>query len=192
NAYNAIAVLNVLPREDFNDIDAFSTKVDFFKFTKSTVDGESTSLDYLEHGIIRPTLGRLYKASKAGSKFGRIHFALNCVSASCPVLPAEAFVPEQVDAQLEREARKFVLEERNVTVDSATKTVVLSKIFEWFEEDLWNDNGEVMPTLEWINLYRPQDRQLDTSYAITFRDYDWTLNAQGLERPGVTVPLSRE
>lgn len=191
NAYNTLAILNVLPRyPELTDLDSFSSKADFFKFTKSTVDGESTSLDHLEHGIIRPVLGELYAKAGEGRKFGRIHFALNCVSASCPILPAEAFIPEKVDAQLEREARRFVLEERNVRVDASRKTVMLSKIFEWFEEDLWDDAGNPVPTLEWINRYRPADQQIDTSYAILYRDYDWTLTAQTLERPGVTVPLA--
>ncbi|MEL6338702.1 MAG: DUF547 domain-containing protein [Myxococcota bacterium] len=190
NAYNSLAILNVLPRyPELTDLDSFSSKADFFKFTKSTVDGESASLDHLEHGIIRPALGELYAQSGQGRKFGRIHFALNCVSASCPVLPAEAFTPEKVDAQLEREARRFVMEERNVKADASTKTVWLSKIFEWFEEDLWDDAGNPIPTLQWINHYRPDDQQIDPSYAIAYRDYNWTLNAQTIERPGVTVPL---
>ncbi|MBT6273005.1 MAG: DUF547 domain-containing protein [Chromatiales bacterium] len=53
----------------------------------------------------------------------RVHFALNCMSVGCPVLPRVAFEASTRDATLEQEARKFLAEDRNVHIDAQHKTV---------------------------------------------------------------------
>jgi Protein of unknown function, DUF547 len=73
------------------------------------VGGEAISLYDYENKVIR-ALGD-----------PRIHFALNCMSVSCPVLPREVFTPEKLNAQLDREAKKFFAEPRNVAVNEAKK-----------------------------------------------------------------------
>ena len=64
-------------------------KVSFFVFTKLLVGGKATNLKDLESDVIRPQF-----------KDPRVHMALNCASAGCPELPAEAFTADKLDAQL--------------------------------------------------------------------------------------------
>ncbi len=163
NAYNALTMFNVI-----NRLPAMKTVMDddkdFFYFTEFQVDGKPISLYKLENELIRPTFNE-----------PRIHFALNCASAGCPVLPAEAFVPEKLEAQLERETQKFLREPRNVSVDGK-QMVTLSKIFEWYAVDF------PPSAVEWIRQKAP-DLTLPVSseaapMKITHRPYDWALNAQ--------------
>ncbi len=179
NAYNSLAMLNVLSRYPNLKTLADITS-EFFYFTNVQVDGEETNLYDLENSIIRPYARTYYTNNGQGSKLGRVHFGLNCASASCPKLPSEAFFPDKLEEQLERETRKFVLEERNVTVNKTGKKVTLSRIFDWYSDDFTDDKGKKINQLKWINKYRPEDQQLDTSFTIAFHEYDWTLNDQKL------------
>jgi Protein of unknown function, DUF547 len=156
NAYNALAMYNVLhsgrlPRD----------KVRFFLLTRLDVGGEPISLYALENHVIRP-LGE-----------PRIHFALNCMVRGCPRLPRQPFEPARLDAQLDREARRFLNEERNVRVDAAARTVHLSSILNWYESDFL----AAQPTLiDYVNQYR--DAPIPADYDVEFLPYDWTLNQQ--------------
>lgn len=179
NGYNALAMFNALSRypglTNLDDI-----KVDFFYLTEVRISGQTINLYDLENEIVRPRMREHYVGKGEGSKLGRVHFALNCASASCPQLPDEAFMPATLEAQLDAETRKFVTEARNVTVDDAARKVTLSRIFDWYKEDFTDDAGKPINQLAWINKYRAEDQQLDTSYAIEFFEYDWTLNDQKL------------
>ena len=59
--------------------------------------GLTTSLDFVENGIIRKQF-----------KEPRIHFALVCAARSCPPLRSEAYTGARVDAQLDDQARLFI------------------------------------------------------------------------------------
>ncbi|MGB5159905.1 MAG: DUF547 domain-containing protein, partial [Thermoanaerobaculia bacterium] len=136
---------------------------------KVTVDGETMSLKSLEDDIIRD-----------GFKDPRIHAALNCASVGCPKLPAEAFVPQRLDEQLDAEMTKFVNEERNCKIDAVAGTATLSKIFDWFREDFEeyeaaHGGGGLR---EYINRYRPADAQLNAELRLEFSKYDKSLNRQ--------------
>jgi hypothetical protein len=161
DAYNLIVWKNVLDNKP--------KQVDegFYKFFRRdyTVAGKKTDLDGLEKKWIRPQF-----------KDGRVHMALNCASGGCPMLPAEAFAPDKVEAQLEREAKKFCNEERNVSYDAAAKRVKLSKIFDWYADDF--DKKQIA----WINKYRPADKRIAEDAKIEFVDYDWHLNDPTLKR----------
>ena len=161
DAYNVLVWKNVLTRlPKLKNVD--SEKVSFFYFTKFLVGGEAINLYDLENKVIRPTFGD-----------GRVHFALNCASGGCPKLPREAFTPEKVDAQLSREARRFVAEKRNVDYDAASKTVKLSRIFDWYKADFGTQPAKV---IAWIDTYRAPDAKIPTDAKIEYVDYDWTLN----------------
>src|SRR5207302_4724460 len=122
DAYNICVWKNVLSRlgPKFNNVD--KEKVSFFFFTKFVVDGKDINLKDLEGDVVRPTF-----------KDGRVHMALNCASGGCPQLPPEAFTPEKLEQQLNREARKFCNEKRNVDFDPATRKLKLSHIFDWYK-----------------------------------------------------------
>ncbi len=157
NAYNALTLFNVINRlpelQSVND-DLKS----FFYFTTFELDGENISLYALENDLIRPRF-----------REPRIHFALNCASIGCPQLPAEAFLPESLDAQLKRETQKFLNERRNVAFEN--DKIVLSQIFNWYEEDF------PPSALAWIRTQTP-DLVLPKAAAVIHRPYDWDLNRQ--------------
>jgi hypothetical protein len=117
----------------------------------------------------------------------RVHFALNCASRGCPRLPARAFTGDGLQVELDREARRFVGETRNVAVDPVTRTVWLSSIFSWFEKDFttWmrvHHPGEPATLVGYVRrLAEPEGRAaLDacSRCAVRFVPYDWRLNDQ--------------
>ena len=102
NAYNAFVVRGV--------IDNYPTRsvlhlYGFFRRKDYIAGGTRLSLKYIEDKIIRRQYGD-----------PRIHFGLVCASVSCPLLPREAFTHERLDEQLERLARQFINNQRNVTI----------------------------------------------------------------------------
>lgn len=160
NAYNALAMHGVL---ESGSLERFSLigRIRFFVIRRVTVGSRRLSLYHLENDVIRP-LGE-----------ERIHFALNCMVAGCPRLPREAFRAAMLDRQLERAAREFVNEARNVRVDAAAKTVWLSSIFDFYTGDFLAKS----PTLiEYVNRYRGDP--VPAGYQVRFLDYDWTINRQ--------------
>jgi hypothetical protein len=183
NAYNAVAMRTVVlhyPIGGVGDIKApfpFSlipSKSGFFFFQRAMYGGETTSLYYLEHYVVRKRFTE-----------PRVHFALNCASRGCPRLPQRAFTAEALDAQLETEARRFFAEERNLRIDHQTRTVHLSPILDWFESDFtdWYERaypGEPGTLLNYAALYAPDEtaEQLRRAagYTIRFVPYDWRLN----------------
>jgi hypothetical protein len=157
NAYNALTMFNVI-----NGLPTLKSVNDnlktFFYFTEFVLDGEAVSLYVLENKMIRPTFEE-----------PRIHFALNCASTSCPRLPNTPFLPETLDAQLNRETDYFLREKRNVTTENGT--LVLSSIFKWYTEDF-------PPTpYAWIKK-RTKNISLPAPSNIKYRPYDWSLNSQ--------------
>lgn len=177
-AYNASVWRNVIDRAPRSDIGA--VRLSFFYSTRYVIDGAEINLKDLEDQRVR-----------AAFHDARLHFALNCASAGCPRLPNEAFTPERLDAQLEREARRFCNEARNVRVDTAARRVVLSKIFEWYAQDFAETersrgraDGD---RITFINRYRAEGDQVPRGYTVEFVDYDWTINAR---RPAGQTPSS--
>lgn len=158
------AVLFFLPKES-----------GFFVFQKPVLGGSKVSLYHLENGIIRKRFAD-----------PRIHFALNCASVSCPRLPQRAFYGDSLDEQLEIETRRFVAEERNVTIDHQNQTIFLSQIFRWYEEDFidWfkqNHPNKPASLTGYIALYLPAEKaaelkKVEMDYSLKFIPYDWRLN----------------
>lgn len=174
-AYNTTVWRGVIDRPPLRTLDG--VRFSFFYATRSVVDGAETNLKDLEDERLRATF-----------RDARIHFALNCASVGCPRLPAEAFTPERVDAQLEREARRFCNEARNVTVDTANRSVRLSRIFDWYADDFVAHERSLGVAggdrVTFINRYRTSEAQVRREFAIEFVDYDWTVNAQRARQRG--------
>lgn len=155
NAYNAYVLFAVTERPTMKSVD--DDKADFFYFTKYVFGGEAISLYDLENEVVRKEHAE-----------PRIHFALNCASAGCPQLPAEAFVPDRLEAQLAREARAFCADPGKVRVDD--EAVRVSQIFEWYAEDF--AAGPVAFCRRWGR------DDLPAQAPVEYIPYDWTLNAQ--------------
>lgn len=160
NSYNALAMYNVIDAGIPETLEGLR-KVPFFFFRQVQIGGERMSLHAYENRIIRP-LGE-----------ERIHFALNCMAAACPRLPKEPFTGPALDAELDREAREFFAEDRNLVVDDGRKVVRVSDILRFYTEDFLAK----APTLNaYVNRYRQPPVPED--YEVEFIKYDWRINNQ--------------
>jgi hypothetical protein len=160
NAYNALAMYNVIEDGIPTALTGFK-KIDFFLLRRIRVGGESTSLYTYENSVIR----------KLGDE--RIHFALNCMSIGCPRLPREPFRAATLDAVLDREARFFFGESRNLMVDDPARAVRVSEILRFFTGDFLAKSPSLVA---YVNRYRATPIPAD--YAVSFIPYDWTVNTQ--------------
>jgi len=153
NAYNAVAMHHVVasPRRP-------QEQIRFFLLSSVVIDAERLSLYAYENRIIRP-LGD-----------PRVHFALNCMVRGCPRLPREPFDALQLDAQLEREARRFLNEPRNVQVDPPLGVVRLSSILRFYKGDFV---ARAPSLIAYVNRYR--EEPIPDGYRVGFIPYDWAL-----------------
>lgn len=166
NTYNLLTIKGVLIELDKNpkwkgNVTVLA-KLRFFILRKFLVAGKKLSLNYIENNIIR----RRFKDP-------RVHFALNCGSASCPFLPNKLFQAESLDKYLDN-LTKFFINSGNVRIDEETRTVYLSRIFKWYKRDFVVVGG----LEQFINKYWKKNVIDFTKYLIKFEDYDWSLNKQ--------------
>lgn len=158
NAYNALAMFNVIDSGFPKSLGGLY-KVWFFGIKRFSVGGERMSLYALENDVIRP--------------FGdeRVHFALNCMSVSCPRLPRKPFLAGSLDRQLDVAAKAFFSEFRNLQLLYADRRVRVSGILDFYTGDFLAKT----PTLTaYINKYARHN--IPEDYRIEFIDYDWTVN----------------
>jgi hypothetical protein len=130
--------------------------------------GRTLSLDEVEHEIIRQEFDE-----------PRIHFALVCAALGCPPLRSEAYTGERLEAQLDEQARVFLLHSpRQNRVDVAEGTVWASPILTWYKGDFGGDDESLG---RFLARYWPEGPERDLLLSGRFRirktDYDWTLNS---------------
>lgn len=174
NAYNALVIEGVLSRGPERESvwkGGLVSGYGFFAGRKFVLGGEETSLKRLEDRWIREDFAD-----------PRVHAALNCASLGCPRLPREPFEAEGLEARLDAAMTEFVGEVRNVSVDDAKRTVTLSKIFDWFEEDFLSferARGNADPRLvDYVNRYRGALPRVPRDFRARFFDYDKRLNGR--------------
>ena len=162
NAYNAMAigiVLDRYPVKSIQDIDGAFQKI------RRKIGGRELSLDDVENRL-------------RDLKDARIHFAIVCVSESCPPLAPAAYRAETVSAELDRQGRAFVNDPKKNVIDRAGGRLVLSKIFDWNRGEFERDAGSLgrflaryvsdPATAAWlVSANAPPARYLE---------YDWSLN----------------
>ena len=124
--------------------------------------GNKISLNHLEHKIIRKNFNE-----------PRIHFALVCAAKGCPVLINEAYVGNTLDSQLENSTKTFLLIKEKNSIDDINKTIMISPIFDWFEEDFSKKSGSVVAFISPYYSKKPDDLK---NYQIKYTFYDWSLN----------------
>jgi hypothetical protein len=138
----------------------------------ATVGGRAYGLDEIEQDILRKRFQE-----------PRIHFALVCAAMGCPPLRSEAFTGARLDAQLDDQARAFLLRspEKN-RVDVAARTVHLSPIFVGFRDYIKDFGGSEAAVGRYVARYFPPgpERTLLESgdFKVVKTGYDWTLNSQ--------------
>ncbi len=165
NAYNAFTIkliCNYYPVKSIKDIKkgipfvSDTWAIDFIK-----IEGKTYNLNNIEHGILRPKYDD-----------PRIHFAVNCASASCPKLQQEAFIADKLDAQLDAAAKEFINDGIRNKITSSKKGN-MSKIFNWFAGDFKKTAPSV---IAFLNRY--STTQLEANADLDYMDYDWALNKQ--------------
>jgi uncharacterized protein DUF547 len=176
NAYNAYTVRAIL---DHPDVASIKKIPGVWTQTKRRVGGFDLTLDDIEHGILRPFF-----------RDPRVHFALNCASRSCAPLPMWAYDGDRIDMQLEDRAASFVSDPKNV--DFERDTLVVSKYFDWYGGDFTAEGwkGTAPTVLAYIARYAAPDVRVFIESrkgkpAITFAEYDWSLNAAVPPDPSV-------
>lgn len=163
NAYNALVIKNV------NDNPGIKQPLDvngFFDKKKFSAAGRQVTLNQIENEIIRPTF-----------KEPLIHFGLVCAARSCPPLITRAYTEGNVRSQLAANAEAYLADTKQNRYDAGTKTLYLSKIFEWYKDDFGgNDAG----LIEFAKKHGPSSMKTALASAsgvtVKFNEYDWTLN----------------
>lgn len=173
NAYNAYTVQTVLERVSPGgtlEIASIRDIPNVFEREAHVVGGFTLSLDHMEHNILRPYF-----------KDPRVHFAVNCASASCPPLPPQAFEEDTVDRQLEEAAREVLRDPDYVRVED--DQLLVTRIMDWYRSDFispeFEGAEESLPAF--IRKYtREEVREwIDSREGtpnVAFMPYDWSLN----------------
>lgn len=157
NAYNILVIYQVSASYPIaRPLD----KEGFFDGTYYTVAGEKLNLNELESGKMLTTYND-----------PRFHFVLACGAISCPPLHNLAYTPEKMEQLMEARTKLALNDSNFIYLDQGRKTVMVSKIFEWYKDD-FNVSGS--STIDFINKYR--DEKIPADYKVAFYEYDWTLN----------------
>lgn len=177
NAYNAFTIKLILSRypdirsiKDMGSLFSSPWKKRFF-----SLFGEKTSLDIIEHEMIRQP--GVYDEP-------RIHFAVVCASIGCPALRNEAYVAEKLDIQLEDSLVKFLSDRTRNRYNAQARRLEISRIFDWYETDFSNGHGGFASLNDFLAKYadtladKPEHRKMirEKTTGIYFLDYDWQLN----------------
>ena len=158
NAYNALSMYNVIRSGIPASHDGLA-KVTFFVLRKFEIGGSTLSLYAFENDIIR-------KLNEP-----RVHFALNCSAVSCPQLPRVPFTADNLNAELDREARNFFARPENLRIDDAQHTVFFNAILQFYTEDFTPAHS---PNLI-AYAQRYTTKTIPPDYAVAFTRYDWTI-----------------
>jgi hypothetical protein len=153
NAYNALTVQLILDHYPVESIKDISKPWETPLFTAGETD---YTLGDIEHEILRK------------QDENRIHFAINCASASCPNLYRSAFKGAKLEYQLETVTRQFFHDPSKNIFES--DKIQLSKILLWFIMDF----GFKKEKLAFLSRYSPVP--LDSNVRIRYLPYDWSLN----------------
>lgn len=168
NAYNLLTIKGVLKELEKNphwrgNMTLWS-KIRFFFLRKFNVGGRRVSLYAIENKILRKRF-----------KDPRIHFAINCASASCPILPPELFTSANLESLLEQLTHSFINDPCHVKYDEEANSLWLNPIFKWYKKDFRVTGG----VLEFIKRYHESSKiKALSTVNIKYMKYDWSLNAK--------------
>ena len=170
NAYNAVTVKGILREYPTTSIRNHTAKVwgyNIWKNLKLRYADAVINLNDIEHEVLR-------KRNEP-----RIHFAIVCASIGCPRLLNQAYFPQTLDEQLERNAQHFFAQQQNFQIDSANNTVKLSSILSWFAKDFGSDKTAQLKTIRpWLATDQAREFVTRPGVRVSYLDYDWGINEQ--------------
>jgi len=132
----------------------------FFRQKRLTAN-DMLSLNDIEHRILRGQF-----------EDPRIHFVLNCASASCPPLPERALTAASLDSVMEAATHAF-LADRGKNRIGRDGRLELSAIFKWYKDDFVAASGSVQA---FVRDYWPDPAAIGGEMRIRHLPYDWSLN----------------
>jgi len=165
NLYNAVTVKLIVdnyPVTSIRKIKSGAFSIGPWKKKLITVNGAAMSLNDVEH----ETLRKQYPSPL-------IHYMVNCASIGCPNLMGGLWTAETLDADRDAAARAFINSPRGAKITD--KGLVVSSIYNWFEEDF---GGNKQGVLAHLSQYAEGNLKaaIDGGAKIADYDYDWSLN----------------
>ncbi len=170
NTYNAFAIKGI--------VNGYSPKTKFGQYSyfvgeEYMVGEQEINLWSIERDILIPRF-----------REPRIHFAIVCASRSCPKLRSFAFLPDQLDQQLNNNARQFINDPTKNRFDPEKKVAHLSMIFDWFAEDFEEHSGSVLKYIsQFVNNPTIAHELQKSNYTIQYLEYNWNLNGINPTKP---------
>lgn len=154
NAYNILVINQVIDNYPLSS----TQKVNgFFENVTHRIGNHKWTLNELENEHIRKEYND-----------PRVHFVLNCAALSCPPVTNFAYLPDDLDQQLETQTQ-LALNDPNFIYEKNGKNYI-SNIFKWYKKDFTN-KGSV---IDFINQYRTL--KLNTANRTIHYPYDWSIN----------------
>jgi Protein of unknown function, DUF547 len=153
NAYNAFTldlIVDNYPTTSITKFDEGKT----WDVKRIKLANKKYSLNKIENEILRPQF-----------KDPRIHFAVNCAAKSCPPLYNHAYTAENLETTLEARTKAFVNDTKYNTLTS--KSVKISRIFEWYGTDFGNIQA-------FLNKY--SNKKINSGATVAYNEYNWDLN----------------
>ncbi len=158
NAYN-ILVINKLVKHPTLVNNPLKIN-NFFDAKDATLNGQQVSLNQLENEMIRPVYND-----------PRVHFVLVCGGLGCPPIAGNAYMPNTLEMQLDKQTKIALNNDDFVSENADKKTIQLSKIFEWYQSDFGASEAAV---INYINGYR--ETPFNTKFKTRYYAYDWSIN----------------
>ncbi len=157
NAYNISVIRGII---DNYPIKSPLDKAGFFDKTKHDLGGKNITLNDIEHKLLR---GQFNDA--------RFHFVLVCGALGCPPLISQVYLPNTLDAQLEKQT-KIAINGSFIRVNAKKKRVQGSEILKWYKEDFVKDGSEI----DFLNKYRKE--KIPENFKLSYFPYNWNINKQ--------------
>jgi len=154
NAYNVSVIKGII---DNYPIKSPLDKPGFFDKTKHKISGESITLNDIENKKLRAQFGD-----------ARFHFVLVCGAVGCPPLIDKAYLPNTLEAQLQKQTEIALNNSSFIKVKK--NKVELSEIFKWYQGDFVKNGSEI----DYINSFRTE--KIPSKSKVSYYSYNWNLN----------------
>ncbi|GHA87117.1 DUF547 domain-containing protein [Algimonas arctica] len=164
NLYNAVTldvVLDDYPIKSIRSLGSFSSGP--WKREVVTVEGETLSLDNIEHDILRVDYATPY-----------IHYMVNCASFGCPNLRNELWTADGLDEDQKVAASDFINSDRGVMIRKDGR-IAVSKIYNWFAADFGDSEDDLRAHLA-QRATGARLKALSTGAKFKGSHYNWDLN----------------
>lgn len=160
NLYNSTVALIVVVEKPDSTIRSVNSR-EVWTRNRFKITMQDLSLDNIEHGILRPLFGD-----------ERIHFALHKASLGSANIGSEAYTADNVESLIEKSTQEFFSHSRAVQVRGST--LVLSRIFKWYEDDFGGSATKVKNYIK-SRVSVEMATKVEASKGIKYQ-YDWSIN----------------